>query len=34
MFLRTAWLVLRKDIAIEESWEVLTTTLFSPCRAC
>src|SRR6266487_444806 len=29
MFLRTAWLVLRKDIAIEaRSWEVLTTTLF------
>jgi heme exporter protein B len=29
MFLRTAWLVLRKDIAIEaKSWEVLTTTLF------
>src|SRR3954465_9934062 len=29
MFFRTAWLVLRKDIAIEaKSWEVLTTTLF------
>jgi heme exporter protein B len=29
VFLRTAWLVLRKDIAIEaKSWEVLTTTLF------
>ena len=29
MFLRTAWLVLRKDVAIEaRSWEVLTTTLF------
>jgi heme exporter protein B len=29
MFLRTAWLVLRKDLAIEaRSWEVLTTTLF------
>jgi heme exporter protein CcmB len=29
MFLRTAWLVLRKDVAIEaKSWEVLTTTLF------
>src|SRR5215211_5154392 len=29
MFLRTAWLVLRKDFAIESrSWEVLTTTLF------
>jgi heme exporter protein B len=29
MFIRTAWLVLRKDIAIEaKSWEVLTTTLF------
>lgn len=29
MFLRTAWLVLRKDIAIEaKSFEVLTTTLF------
>jgi heme exporter protein CcmB len=29
MFLRTAWLVLRKDFAIEaKSWEVLTTTLF------
>ena len=29
MFLRTAWLVLRKDFAIEaRSWEVLTTTLF------
>ena len=29
MFWRTAWLVLRKDIAIEaKSWEVLTTTLF------
>jgi heme exporter protein B len=28
MFFRTAWLVLRKDIAIEaKSWEVLTTTL-------
>ena len=29
MFLRTAWLVLRKDVAIEaKNWEVLTTTLF------
>ena len=29
MFLRTAWLVLQKDVAIEaRSWEVLTTTLF------
>src|SRR5437762_2254834 len=29
MFLRTAWLVLRKDFAIEaRSWEVVTTTLF------
>ena len=29
MFWRTAWLVLRKDVAIEaRSWEVLTTTLF------
>ncbi len=29
MFFRTAWLVLRKDAAIEaKSWEVLTTTLF------
>ena len=29
MFLRTAWLVLRKDFAIEaRSWEVRTTTLF------
>ena len=29
MFFRTAWLVLRKDIAIEaKSWEVMTTTLF------
>jgi heme exporter protein B len=29
MFFRTAWLVLKKDIAIEaKSWEVLTTTLF------
>src|ERR671920_968704 len=29
MFLRTAWLVLRKDFAIEaRSWEVLKTTLF------
>ena len=29
MFMRTAWLVLRKDGAIEaRSWEVLTTTLF------
>ena len=29
MFFRTAWLVLRKDIAIEaKSFEVLTTTLF------
>ena len=29
MFLRTAWLVLRKDVAIEvKSLEVLTTTLF------
>jgi heme exporter protein CcmB len=29
MFMRTAWLVLRKDFAIEaRSWEVLTTTLF------
>jgi heme exporter protein B len=29
VFLRTAWLVLRKDFAIEaRSWEVLTTTLF------
>ena len=29
MFLRTAWLVLRKDFAIEvKSLEVLTTTLF------
>ena len=29
MFFRTAWLVLRKDVAIEaKSWEVLTTTLF------
>jgi ABC-type transport system involved in cytochrome c biogenesis permease component len=29
LFLRTAWLVLRKDFAIEaRSWEVLTTTLF------
>src|SRR5713226_8541188 len=28
-FLSTAWLVLRKDFAIEaRSWEVLTTTLF------
>src|SRR5206468_438095 len=28
-FLRTAWLVLRKDFAIEaRSWEILTTTLF------
>src|SRR6266513_3329568 len=28
-FLRTAFLVLRKDVAIEaKSWEVLTTTLF------
>src|SRR5712691_3424989 len=28
-FLRTAWLVLRKDFAIEvKSWEILTTTLF------
>src|SRR6476469_4079703 len=29
MFFRTAWLVLKKDAAIEaNSWEVLTTTLF------
>jgi heme exporter protein CcmB len=29
LFFRTAWLVLRKDVAIEaKSWEVLTTTLF------
>ena len=29
MFLRAAWLVLRKDVAIEaKSWEVVTTTLF------
>src|SRR3954462_9712514 len=29
MFFRTAWLGLRKDVAIEaKSWEVLTTTLF------
>ncbi len=29
MFFRTAWLVFRKDLAIEaKSWEVLTTTLF------
>ena len=29
MFFRTAWLVLRKDVAIEaKSWELLTTTLF------
>jgi heme exporter protein B len=29
MFLRTAWLVLRKDVAIEaKNWEVLTTTIF------
>src|ERR1043165_4996908 len=29
MFLKTAFLVLRKDVAIEaKSWEVLTTTLF------
>ena len=29
MFFRTAWLVLKKDAAIEaKSWEVLTTTLF------
>ena len=29
MFLRTAWLVFRKDAVIEaKSWEVLTTTLF------
>ena len=29
MFFRIAWLVLRKDVAIEaKSWEVLTTTLF------
>src|ERR1043165_392594 len=29
MFLKTAFLVLRKDIAIEaKSWEILTTTLF------
>src|SRR3954451_9819532 len=29
MFFRTAWLVLKKDMAIEaKSWEVLTTTLF------
>jgi heme exporter protein CcmB len=29
VFFRTAWLVLRKDFAIEaRSWEVLTTTLF------
>ena len=29
MFFRTAWLVLKKDVAIEaKSWEVLTTTLF------
>jgi heme exporter protein B len=29
VFFRTAWLVLRKDVAIEaKSWEVLTTTLF------
>jgi hypothetical protein len=28
MFFRTAWLVLRKDFAIESrGWEVLTTTL-------
>src|SRR3977135_1244873 len=28
-FMRTAWLVLRKDFAIEvRSWEILTTTLF------
>jgi heme exporter protein CcmB len=29
MFFRTAWLVLRKDVAIEaKSWEVVTTTSF------
>jgi len=29
MFLRTAWLIVRKDVAIEaRSWEVVTTTLF------
>lgn len=29
MFFRTAWLVLRKDVAIEaKNWEVLSTTLF------
>jgi heme exporter protein B len=29
MFWRTAWLVLKKDVAIEaRSWEVVTTTLF------
>ena len=29
MFFRTAWLVLRKDVAIEaKSWELVTTTLF------
>src|SRR4029077_9230021 len=29
MFFRTAWLVLKKDAAIEaKSWEVLSTTLF------
>jgi heme exporter protein CcmB len=29
MFFRTAWLVVRKDVAIEaRSWEVVTTTLF------
>src|SRR5258706_14706469 len=29
MFFRTAWLVLRKDVAIEaKSWEIVTTTLF------
>src|SRR5881628_88394 len=29
MFFRTAWLVLKKDVAIEaKSWEVLSTTVF------
>src|SRR4051794_4223206 len=29
MFFRTAWLIVRKDVAIEaRSWEVVTTTLF------
>ena len=35
MFLRTALLVLRKDVAIEaKSWEVLTTTVFFAVSAC